>query len=86
MASKEEIQKKNIADSNQLLGEQINLMTQLADVMKNLVSESKTKSTLEKGSLDLSRQAVKVTRDLASEYDSIGAVQKDIAKNQKLQL
>ena len=76
---------KNIQEANQLLGEQINLMTQLADVLKNVVAESKTKSTLEKGSLDLSRKAVQATRDLSSEYDSITAVQKDITKNQKLQ-
>lgn len=76
---------KNIQEANQLLGEQINLMTQLADVLKNVVAESKTKSTLEKGSLDLSRQAVKLTRDLSSEYDSVEAVQKDITKNRKLQ-
>lgn len=85
MASGEEIRKKNIEESNELLGEQINLMTQLTDVIKNVVSESTTKNTLERGSLNLSKEAVKVTRNLSSEYDSIGAITKDIAKNQKLQ-
>ena len=85
MASGEEIRKKNIKESNELLGEQINLMTQLTDVIKNVVSESTTKTTLERGSLNLSKEAVKVTRNLSSEYDSIGAITKDIAKNQKLQ-
>ena len=77
--------KKQVEEANQLLGEQINLMTQLADVMKNVVAESKTKSTLEKGSLDLSREAVKLTRDLSSEYDNLAGVQKDISKQQKFQ-
>ena len=85
MASGEEIRKKNIEESNELLGEQINLMTQLTDVIKNVVSESTTKNTLERGSLNLSKEAVKVTRNLSSEYDSVGAITKDIAKNQKLQ-
>ena len=85
MDTPEEIRKQNIKESNEALAEAINLTSRLADVMRNVVSETRNKGELDKGSLDLSRQAVKLTRDLASEYDSIESVQKDIVKNQKSQ-
>ena len=41
----------------------------------------KYKGELDKGSLDLTRQTLKVTRDIASEYQSMDAVQKVKAKS-----
>jgi hypothetical protein len=85
MASKEEIQKQNIAESNDLLSEQIGLITTLSDVMKDVVSANKQRGVLDKTSLDLTRQSVKAAQNVASEYDSVKSVQKDIVKDQKLQ-
>lgn len=85
MATPEEIKKQNIKEANEALGEQINMIAALADMMKDVVSQVRNKGELEKGSLDVSRQAVKLTRDLSSEYSSLDAVQKDIVKNQKAQ-
>jgi hypothetical protein len=85
MASKEEIQKKNIAESNDLLSEQIGLVTALSDVMKDVVSSNKQRGELDKISLDLTRQSSKAAQNVSSEYDSVKAVQKDIVKDQKLQ-
>lgn len=82
MASAEEIKKKNLKESNDLLSEAINLSSQLADVMKDVVSENKERSELDKSSLSLTREAVKVTRQLSGEYSSVKDVQKDIVKNQ----
>jgi len=78
----EEIKNKNLKESNDLLSEAINLSSQLADVMKDVVSENKERSELDKSSLSLTREAVKVTRQLSGEYSSVNDVQKDIAKNQ----
>ena len=85
MASKEEIQKKNIEESNELLSEQIGLVTTLSDIMKDVVSSNKQRGELDKASLDLTRQSVKAAQNVSSEYDSVKSVQKDIAKDQKLQ-
>lgn len=85
MATPEEIKKKNIEESNAALGEAINLTSRLADVMADIVKNTKNKGELDKGSLNLSRQAVEVTRNLSTSYSSINDVQKDIAKNQKKQ-
>ena len=85
MASKEEIQKKNIAESNELLSEQIGLVTALSDVMKDVVSSNKQRGELDKASLDLTRQSVRAAQNVSSEYDSVKSVQKDIVKDQKLQ-
>ena len=82
MASAEEIRKKNLQESNEALAKAINLTSQLADVMKDVVSSTKNRGEMDKSSLDLSRQAVQVTRNLKGEYNSISDVQKDIAKNQ----
>jgi len=80
--SAEEIRKKSLEESNDLLSEAINLTSQLADVMKDVVSENKERSELDKSSLSLTREAVKVTRQLSGEYSSVKDVQKDIVKNQ----
>ena len=85
MSTPDEIRKQNIQESNLALGEAINLTARLADVMSDVVKNTKNKGELDKGSLDLAKQAVKVTRDLSSEYSSINDVQKDMAKNQKKQ-
>jgi len=85
MASKEEIQKKNIAESNELISEQINLTAVLNDNMSYLLKIFKEKGTLDKQSLDLSKQAINITKNLKSEYESIKDVEKDIAKNKKTQ-
>jgi hypothetical protein len=85
MASKEEIQKKNIEEANELLSEQINLTAALNDSMSFLLKIYKEKGTLDKQSLDLSKQAINITKNLKSEYESIKDVEKDISKNKKTQ-
>jgi hypothetical protein len=85
MASKEEIQKKNIAESNELISEQVNLTAVLNDNMSYLLKIFKEKGTLDKQSLDLSKQAINITKNLKSEYESIKDVEKDISKNKKAQ-
>ena len=85
MATPEEIKKKNIEESNAALGEAINLTSRLADVMADIVKNTKNKGELDKGSLNLSRKAVEVTKNLSTSYSSINDIQKDIAKNQKNQ-
>ena len=85
MASKEEIQKKNIEESNELISEQINLTAVLNDNMSYLLKIFKEKGTLDKQSLDLSKQAINITKNLKSEYESIKDVEKDISKNKKAQ-
>jgi len=85
MASKEEIQKQNLEESNKLLAEQINLVTNIQDKMSALVKSYKEKGNLDKASLDIVNQTIKQIRNLSSEYDSIKNVQKDIAKNAKNQ-
>ena len=79
------VNKKNVDEANKALGEQINLISALADMMKDVVSQVKNKGELDKGSLDLTRQTLKVTRDIASEYQSMDAVQKDITKQYQQQ-
>ena len=85
MATNEEIRNKNIEESNELLAESISLAGQLADKMSFLYNQSKEKYTQDKMSVDLAKQAVSVTKNLKSEYDSIKDVERDIAKNKKLQ-
>ena len=85
MASNEEIKKANIAETNKLLSEQINLAAALADVMNDVVKATKNKGELDKASLDFARQSVKLAQNVASEYDSMAAVEKDIAKSKKIQ-
>lgn len=85
MASKEEIQKKNIEEANVALGEQLSLIAQLNDSMSFLVKSMKEKGTLDKLSATSVKDVVNATKNLKSEYDSVKNVQKDIAKNEKLQ-
>jgi len=85
MASKEEIQKKNIQEANKFLSEQIALSTTLADIMADVVKATRNKGELDKASLDLSRQSVKMAQNVASEYEDLKTVEKDITKNKKLQ-
>ena len=85
MAKKDEIQKQNIDDSNKSLSEQINLVSDLNDRMALLVKNAKEKFTQDKLSENLTKKAVTLTQSLLSEYNSIKDVEKDIAKNQKLQ-
>ena len=61
------------------------MISQLADMMKDVVSQTKLKGELDKGSVDLTRQTLKATRDMLSEYDSLASVQKDITKQQQQQ-
>ena len=85
MASKEEIQKQNIEEANQALGEQLNLVAQLSDSMSFLVKSYKEKGTLDKLSVKSINEVVVATRNMKAEYDSVKNVQKDIAKNTTLQ-
>ena len=84
MASKEEIQKKNIEEANQALGEQLNLVSQLNDKMVDLTKTLKEKGTLDKLSATAIKEVVTQTQKLKSEYDSVKSVQKDISKNEEL--
>jgi hypothetical protein len=61
------------------------MITALADMMKDVVSQTKIKGELDKGSVDLTRQTLKATRDILAEYESLDAVQKDITKQQQQQ-
>ena len=85
MASKEEIQKKNIEEANEALSKQLNLVSAIQDKMAFLIKSSKDKYTQDKLALDLTRQALSFTKNLTSEYESVKDVEKDIAKQKKLQ-
>jgi hypothetical protein len=85
MAKKEEISKKNIEENNAALAEQLSLVGALNDKMSFLYKNSKDKYTTDKLSVDLTKQAVALTQNLASEYSSLKDVSKDLAKNEKLQ-
>lgn len=85
MATPEEIRNKNIQESNEALAESLDLASQLNDKMTFLYKTSKDKFTQDKLALDLTKQAVALTKALSSEYTSVKDVEKDIAKNKKLQ-
>ena len=85
MASKEEIQKQNIEESNKLLAEQLNLVSKIQDKMAFLIKTSSNKLTQDTLALNLTKDAVSLTKSLASEYDSVKKVEQDIAKNKKLE-
>jgi hypothetical protein len=85
MASKEEIQKKNIDEANDALGAQLNLVSNLQDQMSQLLKVYREKGTLDKLSLDNVKAVLATTKSLKSEYDSVKDVQKDLVKNVKLQ-
>ena len=84
MASPEEIKKQQIAESNSLLGEQISLTAELSDQVNFIVKTMKEKGILDKGSIDLTREAVKLTRNLGENYQKSSDVAKDITKNERL--
>ena len=85
MATPEEIRKKSIEESNKSLSESISLTAQLADKMNFLYKTLQEKSTLDKQSLDITKQVSSVVKNLSSDYDNIKSIQKDISKNGKLQ-
>ena len=85
MATPEEIRRRNLEASNEALSESVNLAAQLNDKMSFLYKMAKDKFTQDKLSLDLTKQTVALTKNLSAEYDSVKAVEKDIAKNKKLQ-
>ncbi len=85
MANKDQIQKKNIDEANDSLGTQLNLVASLQDKMSQLLKVYKEKGTLDKQSLDSVKSVVAATKSLKAEYDSVKEVQKDLAKNAKLQ-
>ena len=85
MATKEEIQKQNIEESNILLSDQISLVGKLNDSMSFNIKQLKNKVSQDKISLELSNKAVAFAKNLKSEYDTVKSVQKDISKNQELQ-
>ena len=85
MANKDQIQRQNIEDANKALSEQINLVSTLNDKMSFLVKNAKDKFTQDKLSADLTKKAVNLTQSLSSEYNTLKDVEKDIAKNKKLQ-
>jgi hypothetical protein len=85
MATPEEIRKKSIEESNKSLSESISLTAQLADKMNFLYKTLQEKSTLDKQSLDITKQVSSFVKNLSSDYDNIKSIQKDISKNGKLQ-
>lgn len=85
MAKKETIQKKLVEEANVSLADQLNLVSQINDKMSFLYKTATDKFTQDKLALDLTKQAVALTKNLTSAYESSKDVQKDIAKNQKLQ-
>jgi hypothetical protein len=85
MATPEEIRRRNLEASNEALSESINLASQLNDKMSFLYKMAKEKFTQDKLSLDLTKQTVALTKNLSAEYDSVKQVERDIAKNKKLQ-
>jgi hypothetical protein len=85
MAKKEEIQKKAVEDVNKSISEQLNLVQSLQDSMNDLLKIYREKGSLDKLSLDNVKAIASATKAMKSEYDSVKEVQKDIAKNTKLQ-
>jgi len=81
----EEIRKKNIEDSNKVLSEQLNLISQIKDKLVFINKTSKEKYTQDELALEAVKKATRLTQNLSSEYDSIKKVQDDIKKNEKLQ-
>ena len=81
MATPEEIRKINLEESNEALAESLSLTAQLSDQMNFLYKTSKDKYTQDKLAVDLTKQAVSLTKNLSSEYNTVKDVEKDIAKN-----
>ena len=86
MAKKqEEISKANTEAANKAIADQLNLVSQIQDKMAFILKTSKEKYTQDRLALDLTKQATNLTKSLSSEYTSLKDVEKDIAKNKKLQ-
>ena len=86
MAKKqEEISKENTEAANNAIADQLNLVSQIQDKMAFILKTSKEKYTQDRLALDLTKQATNLTKSLASEYTSLKDVEKDIARNKKLQ-
>jgi phage-related protein len=86
MAKKqEEISKENTEAANKAIADQLNLVSQIQDKMAFILKTSKEKYTQDRLALDLTKQATNLTKSLSSEYTSLKDVEKDIARNKKLQ-
>lgn len=86
MAKKqEEISKANTEAANKAISDQLDLVSQIQDKMAFILKTSKEKYTQDRLALDLTKQATNLTKSLASEYTSLKDVEKDIARNKKLQ-
>jgi hypothetical protein len=85
MATPEETRNKNLREANELLSESIDLAGALSDKMNFLYKQSKEKYFQDKQSVDLTKKLVDFTKVLASQYESVKDVEKDIAKSKKIQ-
>jgi len=80
----EAIRKKNLEESNRLLAEQLNLVGQIKDKITFLNKANKENYTQNNLAVESVKKATKLTQSLASQYNSINDIQKDLAKNDKL--
>jgi hypothetical protein len=85
MATSEETRNKNLREANELLSESIDLAGTLSDKMNFFYKQSKEKYFQDKQSVDLTKKLVDFTKALASQYESVKDVEKDIAKSKKIQ-
>ena len=85
MPSKEEIRVRAEKEANELLAESIDLAGQLGDQMAFLLKTQKEKFTQDKNSAEITKKVLGLTKNLSSEYSSIKDIEKDMAKNKKLQ-
>jgi phage-related protein len=86
MASKQEkleaIKARQVEQANEMLSDQINLVAQLNDRLKDLLGPSKERNTLDNLSLQITKEAIRNTKSLKSEYNSV----EEIAKERNKQL
>ena len=85
MATPEEKRNKNLKEANELLSESIDLAGTLSDQMSFAYKKSQEKYFQDKQSVDLTKKLVDFTKNLSSQYTSIKDIEKDIAKNKKIQ-
>ena len=85
MATPEEKRNKNLREANELLSESIDLAGTLSDQMSFAYKKSQEKYFQDKQSVDLTKKLVDFTKNLSSQYSSIKDIEKDIAKNKKIQ-
>ena len=85
MATPEEKRNKNLREANELLSESIDLAGTLSDQMSFAYKKSQEKYFQDKQSVDLTKKLVDFTKNLSSQYTSIKDIEKDIAKNKKIQ-